>query len=253
MKAIPLFYTKLLCLIICVSCSNADNTALPDTTSAIHTNTIYEALDVPYGNAERQKLDLFQEFSNVAVVNMNYRLADAANKVFPMQIDDITSVVNFLKANTENYTISNTIGFIGVSAGAHLSLLWSYGFDTSNTVSMVGSIVGPTNFTDPNYQNSESPELLELLKVLGNDTSTAFLEQVSPFHQLTARAPATILFYGGQDPLVPTTQGIALRDKLQDLNITNQFTLYENAGHGWLGPELIDTWNKLKVFIENNL
>ena len=194
---------------------------------------------------------IFQSFDNIAVVNINYRLADENNGPYPMQIDDITAIVNHLKTNRNNYVIDDDFGFIGTSAGAHLSLLWSYAFDTENNVNMVCSIVGPTNFTDPAYLNNPSPELQALLDLFGGDTG--FLETVSPYHRVTATAPPTILFYGGQDPLIPTTQGTDMRDKLIELGVTQEFTLYENEGHGWEGANAIDTWLKLRAFIENYL
>jgi len=170
-----------------------------------------------------------------------------------MQINDITTVINHLKTNQNNYVIDNDFGFIGVSAGAHLSLLWSYAFDIDADVKMVCSIVGPTNFTDPAYLNNTNEALQELLDLYGVDATTSYLEEVSPYHRATNAAPPTILFYGGQDPLIPTTQGTDLRDKLVDLNVTHQFTLYPNAGHGWVGFDLIDTWLKLKSFTQTHL
>ena len=38
-----------------------------------------------------------QDLPNLAIVNINYRLADVNNKPYPMQIDDITSIINHLK------------------------------------------------------------------------------------------------------------------------------------------------------------
>jgi acetyl esterase/lipase len=193
------------------------------------------------------------EHPDVAIVNLNYRLANDENKPYPMQIDDITGVINYLKDNKVHYTISDDFGFIGVSAGAHLSLLWSYAFDTHNNAKMVCSIVGPTNFTDPAYLNSTDTQIRELLDLYGENATIAFLEEVSPYHQVTASAPPTILFYGGQDPLVPTTQGIDMSDRLETLGVTHEFTLYPNEGHVWVGSNLLDTGNKLKAFIENYL
>jgi acetyl esterase/lipase len=189
-----------------------------------------------------------QDLSDYAIVNINYRLADENTQAYPTQIDDITSVINHLKANRTDYIISDRFGFIGISAGAHLSMLWSYAFDTGNNVDMVCSIVGPTNFTDSAYLNNLSPEVQVLLNTFGSDLTTSFLEEVSPLHQVSATAPPSLLFYGGMDPLIPTTQGTALDERLTALGVTHQFTLYENEGHGWIGNNLIDTWNKIKLF-----
>lgn len=193
-----------------------------------------------------------QDLPNYAIVNINYRLADENTEPYPMQINDITAAIAHLKTNRTNYIISDNYGFIGISAGAHLSMLWSYAFDTETNINMVCSIVGPTNFTDPAYLNNTDPELQILIDTFGIDVTTSFLEEVSPLHQVTSTAPPSILFYGGMDPLVPTTQGTALDEKLTALGVTHQFTLYENEGHGWIGNNLLDTWTKLKLFILAN-
>ncbi|MBU2938765.1 alpha/beta hydrolase [Lacinutrix sp. C3R15] len=267
------------------SCDNTDENGNTNNEQLAY----YEELDIAYGTDSNQVFDLYlpenrtedtkvillihgggwtsgdkedmNEFKNyilqnlpdIAVVNINYRLANQTTQAYPMQINDITTVVNYLKNRQSEYVISDDLGFVGASAGAHLSMLWSYAFDTDQQTKMVCSIVGPTDFTDPAYMNSTDPILQAILSTYGVDTSTAFLEEVSPYHQVTASAPPTILFYGGQDPLIPTTQGTVLKDKLEDLGVIHDFTLYENEGHGWTGLNLIDTTIKLHTFIEAHL
>lgn len=197
------------------------------------------------------------DLPNLAIVNINYRLADANNNPYPMQIDDITAVVNHLKESHVYYGISDAYGFIGGSAGADLALLYSSAFDADNDVKIVCSIVGPTNFTDPAYLNTSlntsDPNLRTIMDLYGADVTNEFLEEVSPSHRVTATAPPTILFYGGNDPLIPITQGTAMRERLQQLGITHEYTRYENAGHGWDGLELLDTWSRLKPFTQMHL
>ncbi len=289
MKLLKFALLNLIILVSILSCSD-DNDSGTNEEVVIILNPVeyYEELNISYGGDTNQVFDLYlpsnrttntktlvlvhgggwslgdkndmndfkniirQDFPNTAIANINYRLADANNAPYPMQINDITSVINHLKTNKIKYTISNDIGFLGLSAGAHLSLLWSYAFDTDNNVNMVCSIVGPTNFTDPPYLNPNSL-IKPLLDLFGIEPETSFLEEVSPYHQAKASSPATILFYGGQDPLIPTTQGTGMRDKLVSLGVTHQFTLYPDAGHGWNGVELFDTWTKLKAFMETHL
>ncbi len=284
MKHLKLIVISTLIIIGFFSCSSDDSDSL-----IVDPLLEYEEFNISYGNESGQVFDLYlpsartletktlilihgggwtsgdktdmnafkefiiQQVPGYAVVNMNYRLADDNNQPYPMQINDITSVVNFLRSNQENYIISEDIGFVGISAGAHLSLLWSYAFDTENKVDMVCSVVGPTNFTDPAYLNNTDPDLQEIIDAFGIDPSIPFLEEVSPYHRATSTSPPTILFYGGQDPLIPTTQGTAMRDKLDELNVTNEFTLYPEEGHGWIGLNLLDTSIKLKTFIETNM
>lgn len=287
MKHLNLIFFCLALSILFYNCTEepTDNSA----NTNLDATKYYQELNISYGNDIHQKFDLYlpanrnsttktvilihgggwssgdkndmipfidlirQDLPDLAIVNINYRLADANNKPYPMQIEDITSIIDYLKNNKVKYTISDKFGFIGVSAGAHLSLLWSYAFDSNKNTNMVCSIVGPTNLIDPAYLNNISPELQAILELYGINATTAYLEEASPLHRVTATAPATILFYGGQDPLIPTSQGTDLRDKLASLNVTHEFTLYPNAGHGWVGLELLDTWVKLKTFMQTHL
>lgn len=271
-------------LLITWGCSNETTTD-----NTIDPLNYHQELNVSYGNDGHQKMDIYlpanrtsstktlilihgggwhsgdktdmnsikdlirQDLPDLAVVNINYRLADANNRPYPMQIEDISSVIDYLKNNKLKYSISEDFGFIGISAGGHLSLLWSYGFDVDKNVKMVCSIVGPTNLTDPNYLNDPNPDIQNLLKLFHPSPDNSFLEEISPLHQVTDSAPPTILFYGGQDPLVPVTQGTDLQNKLLDLEVVNEFTLYPTAGHGWTGLELFDTWTKLKTFTQIHL
>jgi len=192
-------------------------------------------------------------FPHYAIVNINYQLATIGKSPFPMQINDIKKLISHLKSNSDEYQISNNYGFIGTSAGAHLSMLYTYAFDNSNDVKMVCSIVGPTNFTDENY--TKNPDFIEvsqgiqLITGVNYETNPTYYEEVSPYHVVTSEAPPTILFYGGKDELIPTSQGVDLHAKLDELNVINEFTLYENEGHGWQGQALNDTYQKLEMFI----
>ena len=184
---------------------------------------------------------------DVGIINMNYTLAGINIPPVPMQTDDISSVVDYISNNKSSLIVSDDIGFIGVSAGAHLSLLWSYAYDTSNQVDMVCSIVGPTNFTDPAYYNN--PIYQPVYQLFGN-LSIEFLESASPYHRATATSPPTQLFYGGMDPLVPTSQGVDMDAQLTTLGVTHEFHFYPEEGHGWEGDNLLDTTSKISGYIE---
>lgn len=191
------------------------------------------------------------EIPDLAIVNMNYRLADNNTAPHPMQVNDISSLVEVIKEKQNEYQISSSLGIMGISAGGHLGLLWSYAHDVDNQVKMVCSMVGPTNLKDDAYQNSTEPVIQELIGLFGKEAST--LEEVSPLFQVKSTSPSTLLFYGGQDPLIPISQGIDLDARLTELNVVHEFTLYETEGHGWVGLDLFDTSVKLKEFIIENL
>ncbi|MDN3666983.1 alpha/beta hydrolase fold domain-containing protein [Algibacter miyuki] len=286
------FKYSLINAIIAISFFNCSNNIEPVAIAdIIDPYTIYEAENISYGDHDKQTFDLYlpanrnadtkimilvhgggwssgdksdmtviktlltNDFPNMAVVNINYRLADTNNKPFPMQIDDIASVIKYLKVNQTKYSISDRLGFIGTSAGAHLSMLWAYTSDVLQKTDMVCSIVGPSNLTDPNFEIAAelSGELYTFLTLFGETPTDEYLEAASPYHQVSAAAPPTILFYGGQDPLIPISQGADLNNRLETLNVTHEYTLYPNAGHGWDGIDFLDTWNKLNLFINKTM
>ena len=184
---------------------------------------------------------------NVGIINMNYTLADVNNPPIPMQTDDISAVVDYISTNKSSLIVSEDIGFIGVSAGAHLSMLWSYAYDDNNQVDMVCSIVGPANFTDPAYYDNL---LYQPIYQLFGNPSIEFLESASPYHRATITSPPTLLFYGGMDPLVPTSQGFDMDAKLTSLGVTHEFHFYPEEGHGWDGDNLTDTTSKISTYID---
>ena len=270
--------------VLFLSCSNEDS----EISSEPEIIEAYEALDVSYGSDSNQVFDIYlpegrtentkvlflvhggswvggdkedmndvrdyvlQNHPSLGIVNMNYTLAGANSPPVPMQTNDISAVVNYITSNKTSLIISDDIGFIGLSAGAHLSLLWSYANDTNNQVDMVCSIVGPANFTDPAYYNSANPVFQSMYILFGNP-SIPFLESASPYHTATNTSPPTSLFYGGQDPLVPNSQGIDLDSQLTNLGVPHEFTFYEEEGHGWYGQNLTDTFNKISNYINQYL
>jgi acetyl esterase/lipase len=185
-----------------------------------------------------------------AIVNINYRLTSTTGNRHPAQINDIQRLMDTLEARKNNYKISSKYAMVGVSAGAHLSMLYAYGYDTPKKIKAVGDIVGPADFTDPSYQSN----------ILFSTAATALLgytyaqnpalyQEVSPALRATAASAPTTMFYGGLDPLVPNSQHDILTAKLNSLSVPNSYTFYPSEGHGWTGANLTDTINKLMQFL----
>ena len=281
MKTLKKISFLFLFLALCLGCSKDSSEeetigVVPEVVEA------YQALNVSYGSDENQVFDIYlpenrttstkililihggswvsgdkSDMSsvkafisalhpNVGIVNMNYTLAGINNPPIPMQTEDISMVVDYLSMNKSSLIVSDDIGFIGLSAGAHLSLLWSYAHDVNNQVDMVCSIVGPANFTDPAYYDNVVYQ--PVFQLFGNP-SIEFLESASPYHRATTSSPPTLLFYGGMDPLVPTSQGIDMDAQLTTLGVPHEFHFYPEEGHGWEGENLLDTTSKISTYI----
>jgi acetyl esterase/lipase len=281
MKTLKKISFLFLFLALCLGCSK--DSSEEETTAAVpEAVEAYQALNVSYGSDENQVFDIYlpenrttstkililihggswvsgdkSDMSsikafisalhpNVGIVNMNYTLAGINNPPIPMQTEDISMVVDYLSMNKSSLIVSDDIGFIGLSAGAHLSLLWSYAHDVNNQVDMVCSIVGPANFTDPAYYDNVLYQ--PVFQLFGNP-SIEFLESASPYHRATTSSPPTLLFYGGMDPLVPTSQGVDMDAQLTTLGVPHEFHFYPEEGHGWDGENLLDTTSKISTYI----
>lgn len=227
-------------------------------------------LDVPYGEHEAQTYDLYlpanrsssktkvivlvhgggwtsgdksgmTEFVNLiqeeapeyAIVNLNYVLADSETPAFPNQFLDIKLALLQLQDQAVSLKIKPEFALIGTSAGAHLSLMFDYVYDTDDLVKMVASIVGPTDFTDPFY--SDDPVFGFLLSQLVDESAyqegADYATLTSPALQASESSAPTIMFYGSDDPLVPLTNGTRLEEALASNSVSHSFTVY-NGGHG---------------------
>lgn len=185
------------------------------------------------------------QFPAYAIVNIDYRLATFESPAYPKQINDLQSVIDHLE--THGYAISKQYAFVGVSAGAHLSMLYAYHFDTQHKVKAVCSIVGPTDFTDPAYQGSEFTPFFQYLA--GMNPTAENIAEVSPITHVTADAPPTIQFNGNADTLVPISQGERMKAALDAAGVANQRYVYD-AGHGTFSVEQSQDINaKMNAFL----
>ncbi|HET8808940.1 MAG TPA: alpha/beta hydrolase [Flavobacteriaceae bacterium] len=199
--------------------------------------------------------DLQKKHPSLAIVNMNYVLATTSIPAFPDQFLDVDRVIEQLTSQKEELQILPEFGLIGVSAGAHISLMYDYVYDTDDQVKMVCDIVGPTNFTDPFY--AENPDFELALSLLVDEsaypTGTDYAAILSPALQVSTASSPSILFYGNQDPLVPLTNGQLLNSQLNEADVPHDFTVYE-GGHGnWSATSYEDLTVKLNAFITAHL
>ncbi|MDV6166797.1 alpha/beta hydrolase [Flavobacterium sp. DG1-102-2] len=274
-----LLIIPLLLLFLITGCGNSDD----ENNAPLEAQTL---TDVSYGTDAQQKIDIFLpydrsintkvivllhggswvggdksdvaslvpvlkiQFPDHAIVNMNYRLATETSPAYPKQIDDIKSVLEHLKSN--NYQISSNYAFIGFSAGAHLSLLYAYAYDTEHNVKAICDVVGPADFTDPNYTSHPLYPSASQVLVGSSSPTQEQIETINPVNHITTQSPPTISFYGGQDPLVPATQGPRLKAALDNANVYNEYNLYANGGHGdWDEATYADVYSKMTLFLKN--
>ncbi len=191
-----------------------------------------------------------------AIVNVNYVLANAQHYAFPNQFLNIQSILSKLIAESGELHINPEFGLIGTSAGAHIAMMYDYQYDTDDRVKMVADIVGPTDFTDPFYEEHfDLPTAVQ--NIVDQDAyppGTEYLVELSPITHAGPSSSPTCMFYGTEDPLVPATNGKALQQKLNQAGVDNTLRIYQ-GGHGndWSNQDLIEAQGIISDYITTYL
>ncbi len=160
---------------------------------------------------------------------IQYRLTDTA--IYPAQLDDVISAINWLKENAENYHIDkNKIVLVGGSAGGHLAMMAAYS-DLSLKLKGIVNLYGPSDLTTPYAREVESVQ-----KLMGKSYQEApeLYKMASPVTYIRKDIPPTLTFQGTLDELVPYEQSDNLDKRIQDAGAIS----YYHKLKGW--PHAMD-------------
>ena len=189
-----------------------------------------------------------------AIFNVNYRLANAPD-VFPAQEQDIKAAVEFIYNKRSEYLISDKFVLVGASAGAHLALLQGYKYSTPVKPKAIIDFFGPADlvemYTNPTTQLV--PILLNAVTGATPTTNNNLYTQSSPINFVTAQSPPTIILHGGTDIVVSPSQSLSLNVKLLMSGVVREYIVYPTEGHGWIGANLTDSFNKIQAFLAANV
>ena len=70
---------------------------------------------------------------------------------------------------------------------------------------------------------------------------------------MTAQSPPTIILHGGTDIVVSPSQSLSLNVKLSISGVIREYIVYPTEGHGWVGANLTDSFNKIQAFLAANV
>ncbi len=192
-----------------------------------------------------------------AVVNMNYRLASNAKNIHHNDMmQDIKSVIDHINKNKTTYQISSKFCVAGASAGGHMAMIYAYKYDDTNAIQCVGNIFGPSNLADWSWYNSNNIFLGAnvgdvLSEYVGLPWESTLYQGVSPYWTVTASSQPTIIFHGTLDPIVPVQQSQLLKNKLNSLNVPNEYHEYL-AFHGFDATQTADVIAKMVTFFKKH-
>jgi acetyl esterase/lipase len=169
------------------------------------------------------------------VANVDYRYVNDSVHATDL-LADIDNAINYLQTNAAKKYSFRTSGYhlAGISAGAHLALL--YGYTTKRDIKSIASLCAPSVLDDPNRLEAiaqlnliHNIELLANAKYTpGQNISKAFTE-VSPYTKIT-NIP-TIIFHGNKDDLVPYQSSVTLYNTLQKKKVASKFLTMDGKGH----------------------
>lgn len=189
-----------------------------------------------------------------AAATIDYRLANGKSVVFPMPVADVLTAVRFLRDHASDLNADpQRVAVLGVSAGAHLSLLAGVAADDSvfdsarpsgetAGVRAVVAIEGPTDFTvDPASAASFQIKIVEnfLGKTL-DSLDASLLAAASPAHYARADGPPVLVIHGDADSVVPVSQARLLVGALNTAGQVHEYHEIAGMDHlpgaWWPGP-----------------
>lgn len=198
------------------------------------------------------KDDFRQRHPHHAIANINYVLADSgATKAFPNQFLDLGAVLDQLDDRHVQLQVKPEFALVGASAGAHIALMYDYVYDVSDRVKLVVDVVGPTDFTDPQYtSNPLFPLAMALLTdVPAYPPGTNLQQALSPAWQVSDASSPTVLFYGATDDLVPLSNAHTLDSALTAHGVPHGLTTYPGGHDDWPPSDMDDMFGKISNWI----
>ena len=274
--------------ILIVSCKKTDNATI-----VLDTHTAITMKNVSFGSDSLQKMDIYlpanrsidstkilylihggawlagdksdydsiipslqNQLPQYALVNINYRLASfTGSNEWPVQMNDINAAINYVSNNNTEYQINNSkSAVLGESAGAQLSLLKGFMYNSNHNIKCVVDLFGPTDLIDL-YNHPTNPSYPTLLQLFMSGTPTSNYSNyisASPLYAVNNQVPPTIIFHGTADTIVPIRQSDSLNNRLAIAGITKQYITYKGEGHGWNDSNWTDTYHKTIAFLIAN-
>jgi len=211
-----------------------------------------------------EEIEFMSDRLGYAAAAINYRYVSetvSANDI----MDDIDAALSFIKQKAKEHSVDvNKVLLTGISAGAHLALL--YGYSRVDTAPIKPAAVisncAPVDLTlESFYTESETfdePSSCFLMtRVSGKEfTSVAEMDiardallKISPFTYVNENTVPTIINHGKIDKTVPYRNAQILDQKLTEYGVTHIFNTYPESGHNLDGDFIIDM-KADKMFVE---
>ena len=198
---------------------------------------------------------LKNKWPKAAILNLNYRLANAADGIHQAEItNDISQALNQYYARRNEYVVSGKVGLMGASAGGHLAMLQAYTQNQQGQIQCVSNLFGPSILNDWSWYNSNNPWLGgyvgDVIALYAGATwDTTLYKSISPYSQVSAESVPTLLFHGSFDPIVPLYQSQWMHGRLNQLGVPSALHEYP-AFHSFDANQSADVCQKTVAFFK---
>jgi acetyl esterase/lipase len=183
-------------------------------------------------------LDTFRE-QGYTIISTSYELMKEKEN-FYKQVSDIKDTIRWIYKNKSTYNFdTNEIGVIGVSSGAHLSLMASYSKESdfvddaelskySSKIKYLIDFAGPTdlsllNTTSLNY------DLSKIFSSIKN--KDAITQKYNPINYVTSAIPNTLIIHSNSDATVPYESSEKLYNKCVEVNSHAKLITLNSTAH----------------------
>lgn len=171
-----------------------------------------------------------------AVASVDYRLAPRWR--WPAPRDDVTAALHWLRDHAGDLGIApDNFVLLGRSAGGQIALATAYRLGRSEVRGVI-SLYGPADLHFAYVHGTEndtlrSPALLRAYLGGAPDVERAVYDDASPYFEVSANVPPTLLLHGAGDTLVWHRQSERLADKLSATGAPHLFISLPWATHAF--------------------
>lgn len=204
------------------------------------------------GNKSLYSADIAMQAENgIVAATVNYRYMSEDTHCSDM-LDDITACLdNIKKFASDKGVNTEKVLLTGVSAGAHLSLLyaWSRQNEASIKPAAAVSLCAPADFYSPEaaeefFMNNSMGPGMHICSLMSRLTGFEITEEnyssveavnalkaVSPIFHINENSVPAVICHGAKDTVVPFINGENLVKKLNSCSIEHEFIIFPNSGH----------------------
>ncbi|ALM47763.1 hypothetical protein AMR72_01910 [Flavobacterium psychrophilum] len=166
------------------------------------------------------------------VANVDYRYVDADTHAKDL-LNDIDNAITYLqKTGVEKGFSTKNLHLAGISAGAHLALL--YGYTTQKNIYSISVLCPPVRLDNTEeLKRLATIGLLQNVEYLANskfeNQADKRFTDVSPYSHI--KNIPTLLIHGNKDDLVPHEHSVFLYNRLQEKKVKTKLVTMEGKGH----------------------